>query len=411
MKSSTAKTNFISKTSRVVVFALLFVLALSVCLSVLLQTSSSDLSFAANAYYADYNSGLTVKNGSVGTVITSLSATHTNDSGAVYTYLKLSSNVGWEGDNKTYYYGWYITFSGSAYYAIINGAVGDIHNKLSLTGDGTADGKKYHVHSNKPSSNGDTTTVENGGTYFSLSAEKKGGTSNTHPMTADLTLTAARLAQYGINDGTNHRITYYNELGLFGGTGFRDGLGAGDVDTYVTSDGIWLDIYITDTTAPTMSHTSGSTSFSFSDASAGIQKVLVSRNGGSEVDITSQLSLTEDTRDATWTANEGGVYKIKVVDNVGNSIERYEYVEKFGTKTASPFDLTCREDFNTLAYALSGLGRSSAWVSDGFANDTFNVVPDTSKNSQNATTINMQSTVFTAIGTESSQFKGSIIFD
>lgn len=408
MKSSTAKTNFISKTSRVVVFALLFVLALSVCLSVLLQTSSSDLSFAANAYYADYNSGLTVKNGSVGTVITSLSATHTNDSGAVYTYLKLSSNVGWEGDNKTYYYGWYITFSGSAYYAIINDAVGDIHNKLSLTGDGSADGKKYHVHSNKPSSNGDTTTVENGGTYFSLSAEKKGGTSNTHSMTADLTLTAARLAQYGINDGTNHRITYYNELGLFGGTGFREGLGAGDVDTYVTSDGIWLDIYITDTTAPTMSHTSGSTSFSFSDASAGIQKVLVSRNGGSEVDITSQLSLTEDTRDATWTANEGGVYKIKVVDNVGNSIERYEYVEKFGTKTASPFDLTCREDFNTLAYALSGLGRSSAWVSDGFANDTFNVVPDTSKNSQNATTINMQSTVFTAIGTESSQFKGSI---
>ncbi len=409
MKNRNAKFNLTSKVARATVFALLFVLALSVCLSVLLQTSGSDLSFAANAYYADYNSGLTVTNGSVGTVISSLTATHTNDSGAAYTYRQLSSNIRWKGDDKTYYYGWYVTFSDSAYYAIINGAVGDIHNKLSLTGSGlSADGKKYHVHSNKPSSNGDTTTVENGGTYFSLSAEKKGGTSNSHDMTADLTLTAARLAQYGIKDGTNHRITYYNELGLFGGNGFRDGLSAGDVDVKVDGNGIWLDIYITDATAPTMSHTSGSTSFSFSDASAGIQKVSVWRNGGSEVDITKQLSLTNNTRNATWTASEGGVYKIKVVDNVGNSIERYEYVEKFGTKTASPFDLTCREDFNTLTYALSGLGGSSAWVSDGFANDTFNVVPDTSKNSQNSTTINMQSTAFTAIGTQANPFKGSI---
>lgn len=408
MTKRNAKLNLTSKVARATVFALLFVLVLGICLTTSLQQNSNAVSYAANAYYSDYNSGLTVKNGSVGTVISALSATHSDDSGNGYTYLQLSSNIEWTGSDKKYYYGWYVTFSGSAYYAVINGAIGDIHNKLSLTGSGKADAKKYTIHSSKPSTNGSETKVEDGGTYYGLKKSKDGGWTQSHGMTADLSLTAAKLTQYGIKDTTNHRITYYNELGIFGGDG------AGDVSTKVDSNGIWLDVYITDTTAPTITHTSGSTSFTFADATAGVQKVLVSRNGGTETDITSQLTLTNNTKSASWTASEGGVYKIKVVDNVGNSFEKYEYVEKFGTKTSSPFDLTCREDFNTLTYALSGYGlTNTSWVADGFVGDTFNVVPDTSKNSQDSKTIKMLDTTFTPIGGIWSndveyQFKGSI---
>ena len=374
---------------------------------------------AANSYHGDYiSSGLTVNNGPVGAEIENIYHSHTDKDGGKYFYYQLSSNVGWEGNNKVYYYGWYITFKGRAFYAITNGAVSTVNNKISLTGDGSADGKKYHIHSNKPSTNGSETNVDSGGTYFGLGKDQKGGTSNGHGFSADLSLSSSRLSQYGlieINGGTK-TISYYSELGLFGGKNYYSGLSAGDVDTY-SDKGVWLDIYISDDVAPTITHTNGSTSFTFKDTTAGIYKIYASRNGGAESEITPD-TITDDTKTATWTADKGGVYKFRVIDNVGNVLEKYEYVQKYGTKTSSPYELTCREDFETLSCAMNGYG-GGTWVSNGFSGSTFNVVPNTDHGQGSAkyglaanTYINMLGTAFTPIadyGTSTSLiFRGTI---
>ena len=372
----------------------------------------SNVADAANSYHSDYiSSGLTVNNGPVGAEIENIYHSHTDKDGGKYFYYQLSSNVGWTGENNVYYYGWYVSFSGRAYYAITNGAVSTVHNKISLTGNGAPDGKKYHIHSNKPSNDGDTTLVSNGGTFFDLSAEKKGsGNVFDHGFTADLGLTSSLLTQYGLIEGQdrNKVITYYQELGLFGGSNFSSWPYSGNVDTY-SNEGVWLDIYLTDFTKPTISHNNGSTDFTFSDATAGIYKVYASRNGGEEQEIVfGDDDITTDTKTATWTADKGGVYKFRVIDNVGNVLEKYEYVQKYGTKTSSPFELTCRDDFNTLSCAINGFG-DGTWVSDGFSGSVFNLVPDTSISGQsNGTTIVMGASLFTPIGTSASKFKGRI---
>lgn len=384
----------------------------------------SNVANAANSYHGDYiSSGLTVNNGPVGAEIENIYHSHTDKDGGKYFYYRLSSNVGWEGKNKVYYYGWYVSFKGRAYYAITNGAVSTVHNKISLTGDGSADGKKYHIHSDKPSTNGDTTLVSNGGTFFNLSAEKKASNLLDHSFTADLGLTSSLLTQYGLKEVQNGSkvITYYQELGLFGGSNFSSWPYSGDVDTY-SDDGVWLDIYISDDVAPTITHTNGSTSFTFKDATAGIYKIYASRNGGAESEITPD-TITDDTKTATWTADKGGVYKFRVIDNVGNTLEQYEYVQMYGTKTSSPFELTCREDFETLSWAINGRGDNMydhTWVSDGFAGSVFNVVPSNDNGQGSAkyglaanTYINMLGTAFTPIGyytdkNHAPEFKGTI---
>ena len=367
---------------------------------------TANVADAANSYHGDYNSGLSVSNGPVGAVIDNIYASHTDSNNQQYFYYQLSSNVGWTGSNKVYYYGWYVSFSGRAYYAVVNGAVSGIHNKMSLTGDGSADGKKFHIYGNKPTSNGDTSNS----LYLDLGKEQRGGTSNGHGFTTDLTLNASTLTSKGLIETRNGTpvITYYNELGLFGGRNFYSGLSAGDVDTY-SNEGVWLDIYLTDFTKPTISHNNGSTDFTFSDATAGIYKVYASRNGGEEQEIVFGVDdITTDTKTATWTADKGGVYKFRVIDNVGNVLEKYEYVQKYGTKTSSPFELTCRDDFNTLSCAINGFG-DGTWVSDGFSGSVFNLVPDTSISGQsNGTTIVMGASLFTPIGTSASKFKGRI---
>lgn len=183
----------------------------------------------------------------------------------------------------------------------------------------------------------------------------------------------------------------------------------------------WVDIYRKDTTKPTITHTNGSTEFTFNDATAGIYKIYASRNGGEEFEITPNIS--DDTKTATWTADKGGVYKFRVVDNVANTLEQYEYVQMYGTKTTSPFELTCREDFETLSWAINGRGEvlyKYNWVSDGFAGSAFDVIPNSDNGQGSAkyglaanTYINMLGTDFMSIGyytdkNHAPEFKGTI---
>ena len=338
--NTTRKERFIQKATRLTVKVLLFSLLLSLFLYACVGAQSS-VAHAANTWYDDYmESGLSWSGGEVSTNIEFVQDTHGG-----YMYYQLKSSGTWTGSNTDYYHGWYITFNGRAYYAVINNAIGDIQNKISVSGDGSADGKRISLYGYKPDKDGDLST----GNYWGQTYSKKGGTSNTHGFSATATITGAQLVSYGVNDTTNKRITYYTEWGVYGGTTYREGLGAGDVDTYLTGDnGLWLDIYINDTTDPANNSSSGAT-IKAKDDGAGIYSVVLTRthdaygNDITDEPIATHYSsgssvfggYTNNTKNYSYTATKAGTYSVTVTDNVGLSYTFTHFVPK-STVTLKP---------------------------------------------------------------------------
>ncbi len=328
--------------------------------------------------------------------------------GGTYYYQPLVSNaqMGFStnksGDRDKDFW-WGLTFNGSIAKALENGAIGDVKLKsdIGVYNRGGSDFFKMRVVTAVESGVGTNITV---GNEVEVSKNKTGEASVTTTGT-DLLANSASFASNSYS--WTVKLNIWESARNYSCNG------------YVKS--FWVDIYRKDTTKPTITHTNGSTEFTFNDATAGIYKIYASRNGGEEFEITPNIS--DDTKTATWTADKGGVYKFRVVDNVANTLEQYEYVQMYGTKTSSPFELTCREDFETLACAINRYGKAADdttnWVSNGLYGSIFNVVPNSDHDQNTAKYgvaagkyINMLGTAFTPIanyiGNNSPVFRGTI---
>lgn len=351
--NTTRKDRFIQKATRLAVKVLLFTLFLSVFLYACIGAQSG-IAHADNSWYDDYKeSGLSWNGGEISTNIEDIHQTHTNsDTGAGYMYHQLKASGTWTGSNTDYYHGWYITFNGRAYYAVLNGAIGDIQNKISVSGSGNADGKRISIYGTKPNSNGDMSTGN-----FLRTYSKVGGMSYTHEFSATAPISASEVITYGNNDTTNKRATYYVEWGVYGGTTYIGSwsAGAGDVNTYLTGDnGLWLDIYVNDESAPYNNSSSG-TSINVKDDSAGIYSVELSGpenkifySSGS--DVTSGFS--DNTQEFSYTAVKSGDYTVTVTDNVGNSDSFPYTVPKYNLTLNANYPAgTTHADLTTKTYS------------------------------------------------------------
>lgn len=295
------------------------------------------------------------------------------------------------GRRTTIWLGWKLEIDGSLAQAIKNGAVETIDFKVATYCDGTADNLTFKIWHNDNS-------TQLGNTHSD--------SSYTASRTMVVSLNSTQIASAEV-DG---KFIFKLEFGT-GTTTYTN-----TISTYIHK--LWIDVYKSDKTAPTITHTNGSTDFTFNDITAGIYRIYATRNGGAENEITAGVTFNSNTRTATWTADKGGVYKFRVADHVANVLEKYEYVQKYGTKTSSPFELTCREDFETLSCAVNGYG-GETWVSNGFSGSIFNIVPNTDHGQGSAKYglavnkyINMLGTAFTPIadyGTSTSLiFRGTI---
>lgn len=295
---------------------------------------------------------------------------------------------------------WNVKITGQLYRAYKNGAFTTATFKATSYSNGNSDPRSLAIFGTSSyGTPSDDIKSYSGSQPIGMSGRQDGGT-----LTQEVTVNINQ----GTDDGSS--VQFWLELRLRVAWG-------NNVGTAIHS--LWIDFNRVDNTAPTITHTNGSTDFMFNDATAGVYKIYASRNGGAENEITAGVTFNSNTRTATWTADKGGVYKFRVIDNVGNVLEnKYEYVQKYGTKTSSPFELTCREDFETLSYAMNGYG-GETWVSNGFSGSTFNVVPNTDHGQGSAKYglaankyINMLGTAFTPIadyGTSTSLiFRGTI---
>ena len=349
--NTTRKERFIQKATRLTVKVLLFSLLLSLFLYACIGAQSS-VAHATNSLsgYDDYNSGLTFSGSKLGTNIEYIHQTHTSDSGAGYMYHLLSSDAAWSGGTSSYYYGWYISFTGRAYYTVMNGAMDYVYNKISINGEGYRDGKVVRLHSQKPSSNGSETTVANGGTYFSPYKKTQGDaiSQEKFAVTDELTMYGSSLSQYGKHDATNKYISYYVELNLSGNGSSFTYWGGNSVDSYVVDTGAWLDIYINDTTDPANNGSSGAT-IKAKDDGAGIYSVVLTRthdaygNDITDEPIATHYSsgssvfggYTNNTKNYSYTATKAGKYSVTVTDNVGNDYT-FEHTVPKSTVTLKP---------------------------------------------------------------------------
>lgn len=262
---------------------------------------------------------------------------------------------------ETIYLGWDISFKDSMYHAINNGAIEKILFKVETYAPGSGDETELKVRK-----------YDQGDDCLGYS-----GTSTSRTNTRIVTLAIEKLKEaiYGSS------YKFFLELKLKPN---------GNLDVYFHS--AWVDIYKSDTTAPTITYDPATKKFEFNDATAGIYKVY--KNG---TDVTSSIAdMSADTKSCSYTcgSNDSGNVTFKVVDNVGNTVETTYYLFK-GTGTSSdPFRLRNRTDFDGL----------STCVSNGitFSGKNFKVEP------ASGDTIDMGSEKFTPIGNASHKFSGII---
>lgn len=342
--NTTRKERFIQKATRLTVKVLLFSLLLSLFLYACIgaQTSvahAAENNYKTNPYYNDYISGFTSYPGEMSTAIEYISV----DSGSTYDYIQYSSGKKtWTGGNDTYYHGWYITFEGRAYYAIMNGAISSIKNKITPTGSGgAADAKRVTLYGSKPSSNGDYGKgfLATNGNRATMS--KGGGVTNGHELAVDIEIYGSTVRDEGTHDATNKLISYYIELSLSGGTWNA-------VETFSTDAGAWLDAYIGDASDPYNNSSSGVT-IKAKDDGAGIYSVKLTLthdiygNDITDVDCGTYYSsgstvyngYTNSTKEFAYTATKAGKYSVTVTDNVGNDYT-FEHTVPKSTVTLKP---------------------------------------------------------------------------
>lgn len=364
--NTTRKERFIQKATRLTVKVLLFSLLLSLFLYAcigggeLAQAAggTGHSNVATNSYFSDYTSGNTTNRpGTISREITSISKD--TDQNHDYEYVVYSTgNKTWEGSAGTYEHGWYVTFSGSAYYAITNGATGTIdHKSAGLDSDGYSDYKYFAIYGGSDR-----------GTMLGTAHEQSPGWSDMSAWIEKpyFQFSSTSFASAGTKKTLNGKssISFYVYLKLQG----KSGLTWGAVDSFINGD-MWLDIQISDTTKPTKTSSNGSNVISISDASAGLASVKIT---GPDIDTTfySHTSPTSngfasDTRTFSYTATKSGSYTIVATDNVGNS-------ETF-TQTVNPSTVTLKPNYPTSA----GVSASDVVIS---ATSTGNITisnPDT----------------------------------
>lgn len=264
--------------------------------------------------------------------------------------------------NNTVYLGWYVDFNGSLFYAIKNGAISKIDFKVNTTSPYRQDTRELKI---RKYNQGDDAIKTSGTT-----------TDTNKDQSASLSTTELQSALFN-----NSSYRFFIELGLSP---------KGALDVYFHS--AWVDIYKSDTTAPTIAYDPATKKFEFNDATAGIYKVY--KNG---TDVTSSITdMSADTKSCSYTcgSNDSGNVTFKVVDNVGNEVETTYYLFKGTGSSSDPFLLRNRTDFDGL----------STCVSNGitFSGKNFKVEP------ASGTTIDMGSNTFTPIGTNEKPFSGII---
>lgn len=156
----------------------------------------------------------------------------------------------------------------------------------------------------------------------------------------------------------------------------------------------WVDFNRVDNEGPTITSDDNGL-ITFEDSLAGIYKI--EDNG---VDITNDQTINwgDDKKIATYQVT-GGKHNFVVTDNVGNSNEyKFNMLE---IDANGSYLLTSRDDFDFL----------SAYVAKGndCAGKTYKIVPDTTIEGQDATTIAMGSSAFTPIGNSTTKFAGTLL--
>ena len=340
--NTTRKERFIQKATRLTVKVLLFSLLLSLFLYAcigggeLAQAAggTGHSNVATNSYFSDYTSGNTTNRpGTISREITSISKD--TDQNHDYEYVVYSTgNKTWEGSAGTYEHGWYVTFSGSAYYAITNGATGTIdHKSAGLDSDGYSDYKYFAIYGGSDR-----------GTMLGTAHEQSPGWSNTTAWIEEpyFQFSSTSFESAGTRKTLNGKssISFYVYLKLQG----KSGLTWGAVDSFINGD-MWLDIQISDATEPTQTSSNGSNVISIYDASAGLASVKIT---GPDIDTIfySHTSPTlngfsSDTRTFSYTATKSGSYTIVATDNVG--------ISKTFTQTVNPSTVKLKPNYPTSA--------------------------------------------------------------
>ena len=271
---------------------------------------------------------------------------------------------------------WKIVFDGEVYQAIKNGAISELDFKIKRGGND--DSNNYiEIYDNS------YTLIDDCDTKSSEDAElsvKVGATRGTDTGTSYIYIVrwcAKRSRAWGFNATINTKMA-----------------------------SAWIDIYRSDNTAPRCtSFDLYNYKFSFADyaddgtqtGAAGISKIEESINGGTYVDITksANTSITNNTKNATYTTKVEGLHKFRLTDNVGNVSEVEYYVFKgAGTSEDDPYLLRNRTEFDWFATYMRGAESFSSYT---FSGRYFKVQPDNS-NSQNGQYINMLSTAYTPGG-------------
>ena len=287
--------------------------------------------------------------------------------------------------NGGIYTEWKIVFDGEVYQAIKNGAISELDFKLNRGGND--DSNNY---------------IE----IYDNSYTKIGACDTKSAEDAELSVRVG--ATRGTDTGTS-----YIYIVRWCASRSRVWPFSATINTKMAS--AWVDTYRSDNTAPRCtSFDLYNYQFSFEDyandgtqtGAAGISKIEESINGGTYVDITksANTSITNNTKNATYTTKVDGLHKFRLTDNVDNVSEVEYYVFKgAGTSEGDPYLLRNRTEFDWFATYMRG---AESFSSYNFSGRYFKVQPDTS-NSQNGQYINMLSTAYTPGGLYDSTSHGS----
>lgn len=262
---------------------------------------------------------------------------------------------------------WNLKISGQLYKAYKNGAVTTITFKTTSYCDGTSDPRQLQVFSNA--------------TYSDLigQSSKEDGSNNSSYTHATNSIDISK----GQDNGSSVQfwISMYIDVSYLN-----------YIDTTINK--AWVDFNRVDNERPTITSDDNGL-ITFEDSLAGIYKI--EDNG---VDITNDQTINwgDDKKIATYQVT-GGKHNFVVTDNVGNPNEyKFNMLE---IDANGSYLLTSRDDFDFL----------SAYVAKGndCAGKSYKIVPDTTIEGQDATTIAMGSSAFTPIGNSTTKFAGTLL--
>lgn len=269
---------------------------------------------------------------------------------------------------------WNITLSGQIYKAFKNGAITTVTFKTTSYSGGNTDPRALSVFSSNAYGSFDSDLTYSNSDIIATTGKKDAGTLE-HEVTVDI--------NSGHDNGNS--VKFWLELAIR--TGWPN-----NVSTTIHK--AWVDFNRVDNEGPTITSDDNGL-ITFEDSLAGIYKI--EDNG---VDITNDQTINwgDDKKIATYQVT-GGKHNFVVTDNVGNSNEyKFNMLE---IDADGSYLLTSRDDFDFL----------SAYVAKGndCAGKSYKIVPDTTIEGQDATTIAMGSSAFTPIGNSTTKFAGTLL--